>query len=130
MKIEIFKYEDPYLEKISEINKFISNNDMQNVCKTMPAIGMQAEFNKEYLDLVKLCLKNDDEWIRRAGYLTLYHFYIRYREKICNYEIIDLWLHGKKDQSEVVSSIVNDTLDEIKEFSPGTYEKIIGKNNY
>ena len=57
----------------------------------MPAIGMQEKCNKDSLELVSLWLQNNVEWIRRAGYICLYHFYIRYRGKMCSDEVINFW---------------------------------------
>ena len=126
--MEEIRYEEPYLEETSKIKEFILQNDVHHVAITMPAIGMQEKCNKESLELVSLCLKNDEEWIRRAGYICLYHFYIRYREKMCSDEVINFWNQGLTDNSKVVLSMVYDTLDELEEFSPHIYKKIIMKN--
>lgn len=126
--MEEIRYEEPYLEEFSKIKKYILNNDVHNVAITMPAIGMQEKCNKESLELVSLCLQSDEEWIRRAGYICLYHFYIRYRDRMCSDEVINFWNHGLTDNNEVVLSMVNDTLSEVEEFSPHIYKKVIMKN--
>ena len=128
MKIEEIKYEDPYLEKMYKIKELILNNDVHNVVRAMPAVGMQEDCNNEALELIDLCLRNEAVWIRRAGYLCLYHFYVRYRERMCTIQAINFWRNGLTDHNEVVSSIVNDTLDEIKEFSPLIYQQIVDGN--
>lgn len=118
------RYEQPVIRSAQEIKNFIIKQDVHSVAKSMPAIGMQSEFDSKTLNLVCLCLQSNEEWIRRSGYICLYHFYFRYKSEMCTQEVINFWRNGLTDKSEVVASIVNDTLDEIKEFTPAIYEQI------
>lgn len=108
-----------------KVRNFIKSNDVHQVAIALVSIGMNENCNNENLNLVRLCLQSKDEWIRRAGYICLYHFYIRFRDSVCSNEVIELWRKGMTDKNSTVNSILNDTIDEIKEFSPSIYKQLV-----
>jgi len=110
--------------KYKQIMEDIISNNQKRVCLDMVSIGMYDDFGNDILSLVVACMKNENEWIRKAGLLCLYHQYIDKRDSVCNEEFIDLVLIGKNDKSDIVLNIAEEIISEIREFSPKNYSII------
>jgi len=117
-------YEEASFASFDDVRAAIKKSDKHLVCKSMPAIGMESNLSMEVYDLIELCLKSKDEWIRRAGYMCIYHLYVRFSDQVFSDRIISLIKEGMKDDNEAVQEMINNILDEVKEFSGNIYNQL------
>ncbi len=122
-------YIDAWYTSIEQVKMAIKQNDKSVICRTMPAIGMESEFNKEVEELISMCIKNKEPWIRRAGYMCIYHMYVRMKDSIFTKNILDIIKFGMIDKEEPVKDIIGIIMDEIKEFSPDIFKQLYKKAN-
>jgi hypothetical protein len=120
-------YENVTYNTLEEIKREISNSDVKNVCNHMAGAGMSCDDLDGLFELINLCLKHDEPWIRNAGFIALYHLNVRFKDKLNSRILVKILGVGLSDNSDIVLGTVNDIIDDLNVFAPEVAKEIINE---